>query len=141
MLEILLVVAAIGILAGIVIVAINPGKQLGATKNAQRMSNVNTILNAVYQYAIDNAGTLPTTITASDAEICVTGTLPATCVTDSFIDLSVLTANEEYLTAIPTDPTGATVTGTGYTIKATGNGRVTVSAPSAEGGATITVTR
>jgi len=50
LIEILLVVAAIGILAGIVILAINPAKQLGQTRNAQRKSDVNTILNGVYEY-------------------------------------------------------------------------------------------
>ena len=47
LIEILLVVAAIAILAGIVILAINPNKQLGDTRNSQRRADVNTILNAV----------------------------------------------------------------------------------------------
>ena len=60
LLEILLVVGIISILAGIVILAINPTKQLGDTRNAQRRSDVLTILNAVYQYSIDNSGSIPT---------------------------------------------------------------------------------
>ncbi len=62
LIEILLVVAAIAILAGIVILAINPGKQLGETRNAQRRSDVTTILNGVYQYSIDT-GAVPSAIT------------------------------------------------------------------------------
>jgi len=136
LLEILLVVAAIAILAGIVILAINPSKQLGDTKNAARKADVTTILNAVYQYSIDNSGNIPTAITSSSTEICAS----TTC-TD-LIDLAVLTTNEKYLTAIPVDPSGGVnANGTGYAVSMSTNGRITVSALKAEQGATISATR
>ncbi len=136
LLEILLVVAVIGILASIVIIAINPNKQLGDARNAQRRADVNAILNAVYQYTIDNTGTLPASITTTSTAVCKTG---GTCT--SLIDLSVLTASEKYLTAMPFDPTTSTTNSTGYNILKTANGRITVTAPGAEQGATISITR
>lgn len=143
LIEILLVVAAIGILAGIVILAINPNKQLGDTRNAQRRSDVTTILNAAYQYAIDNNGTVPSGITngtvcgVATQEICKTG---GTCTGIS--DLSTLTLNAKYLVSIPFDPTGASTNGAGYEIfKNTTTNRITVCAPDAEQSATISVTR
>jgi prepilin-type N-terminal cleavage/methylation domain-containing protein len=137
LLEILLVVAAIAILAGIIIIAINPGKQLAETKNAQRRIDTNTIINAVYQYSIDNNGALPATITTTPTEICKTGATPCT----GFVDLGVLTLNEKYLVSLPNDPTGATAKGTGYQISKDTYGRITVAAPKAEAGATIKVKR
>ena len=123
-------------MAGIVIIAINPTKQLGDTRNAQRRADVNTILNAVYQYSIDNNGSLPSTITTAVTAVCQAA--PCT----SLIDLSVLTASEKYLTAIPHDPLLTATTGTaGYTIVKSANGRITVAAPSAEQSAVISVTR
>lgn len=142
LLEILLVVAAIAILAGIVIVAINPAKQLGDTRNAQRRVDINTILSAIYQYALDTSGTLPVGIAESATcsgttnEICKTG---GTCA--GLLDLSVLTANQKYLTAMPFDPSSATTNSTKYLAVKSANGRVTVCAPSAEQSATISVTR
>ena len=143
LLEILLVVAAIAILAGIVIIAINPTKQLGETRNAQRRSDVNTILNAVYQYSLDNSGSLPSTIpggtcsTTAAAEICKTGAASCT----SLVDLTDLTTSSKYIVSIPSDPTGATTNGAGYHVVTTTNSRVTVCAPDAEQSASINVTR
>jgi len=134
LIELLLVIGIIAILAAIVIVAINPTKQLGDARNAQRRSDVNTVLNAVYQYAIDHNGSLPSGIPTTTAkEICVTGA--ASC--DGGVDLDVLTGS--YLVKIPADPQ-ATGTGTDYTIVKDANNRITVAAPAAEN-TTITVTR
>ena len=135
LLEVLLVVAMIAILAGIVILAINPNKQLGETRNDQRRSDVNTILSAVYQYSIDS-GSLPSTITTTQTEICKTG---GTCT--GLISLSDLTASGKYLVSMPIDPTGSSTNGAGYEIKKDSNNRVTVVAPDAEQSATISVTR
>lgn len=131
-----MVVAIIGILAAIVILAINPNKQLGDARNAQRRVDVNTILNGVYQYTIDNNGVMPAAITASSSAICKTG---GTCT--GLVDLSVLTTNEKYLVSIPFDPSTATVNSTNYFILKDANNRVTVSAPGAENGAIVSVTR
>lgn len=140
LLEILLVVAAISILAGIVILAINPAKQLAETRNAQRRVDVNTIINGIYQYALDNNGSFPSgiredaTCANADDEICKTG---EKC---SGTDLSGLTTNAKYLVAIPTDPS-ATGTGSGYDVRKLDNRRIEVCAPNAENDATISVTR
>ena len=137
LLEILLVVAAIAILAGIVIIAINPSKQLGDTRNVQRRADVTTILNGVYQYAIDNNGVLPTTITPTSTEICAT----AIAICGSLIDLSVVTANEKYILSIPIEPQKTNASGTGYLINRTADNRVRVEAQFEEQGAVISVTR
>jgi type IV pilus assembly protein PilA len=134
--EVLLVIAIIAILASIVIMAINPPRNISSANNAQRWSNVNTILNAVHQYAIDNRGQIPSTITTVSTEICKTG---ASCA--GLIDLSVLTDQERYVLKIPTDPTSASANGTGYFVNKDAYGRVTVNAPFAEIGDTITVSR
>ncbi|MCX6713801.1 MAG: type II secretion system protein, partial [Candidatus Vogelbacteria bacterium] len=137
LIEILLVVAAISILAGIVILAINPTKQLGDTRNAQRRADVTTILNAVYQYALDNNGTIPSSITTTQTEVCKT--TGSAC--SGLADLGVLTTNEKYIVSMPSDPSGATTNGAGYEILRTGNNRVTVVAPHAESGQIISVSR
>lgn len=136
LLEILLVVAIIAILAAIVIIAINPNKQLSDSRNSARWSDVNTILNAVYQYSIDTNGTVPSTISTSLMEICKTG---GAC--SGYIDLSALTDDGTYLTAIPIDPLSSSANGTGYYIQKTANNRIRVLADFAENNETIEATK
>ena len=141
LLEILLVVAAIAILAGIVIVAINPGQQLGETRNAQRRVDVRTISEAIAQYYLKE-GSYPTTFetgttcgNADEQEICKTGASPC------YTDLSELTNNATYLPSIPVDPQ-AQSTGSGYyVVRNTTTNRIIVCAPGAELGDTISITR
>ena len=160
LLEILLVIAAIGILAAIVLVAINPNRQLAQARNAQRRSDVNTILNAVYQKIIDDATNNVTTggmnATLADGTVYVlgtglisanvTGVTPATtCGTFTGgspaatvnVDLtSQLVPN--YVGAIPFDPQSGNAACTGYTItQVATEGRVTVTAPKTELGASV----
>jgi hypothetical protein len=124
-------------------VAINPTKQLGETRNAQRRADVSTIIKAVYQYYIDT-GNLPANITTNavcdntPAKQLCKSTATGTCSTGT--DASVVTASEKYLTAFPTDPSGVSANGTGYYIVKSANSRVTVCAPSAEQSATISAT-
>ncbi|MDP1689180.1 MAG: prepilin-type N-terminal cleavage/methylation domain-containing protein [bacterium] len=149
LLEILLVVAAIGILAGIVILAINPGKQLGDTRNAQRRVDVNTLLNAVYQYSLDNNGNFPGAIDNSTTTIQVLGTAVSGCnctatttVTSTFACADISSSLvPTYLVDIPRDPKTGSSTNANYFINKRGDGRIMVGSCSPEQSATINVTR
>jgi prepilin-type N-terminal cleavage/methylation domain-containing protein len=136
LLEILLVVAAIAILAGIVIVAINPGQQLAETRDVQRRSDVNAIANALVQYYIKN-GDYPDNLESSDSEGCKPyDESYGICAEDESCsdgsDLSAL-SSDDYITAIPSDPSVEDVSYSGYSaFEIESSSRVKVCAPLAE---------
>lgn len=142
LLELLVVIGIIGILAAIVIVAINPGRQFAQARNAQRWNDVNATLNAIHQYAVDNNGTIPAAITATPTNIGSGG---------GDIDLCESLVGEvsgiSYITAIPTDPevgsyTDCSTYSTGYDVsKNVITGRVIIDAPSSELTTSIKVER
>jgi prepilin-type N-terminal cleavage/methylation domain-containing protein len=142
LLEILLVIGIIAVLAGIVIIAINPSKTLATVRNTERKSDLKQIDSALSQYYIDN-NEYPTSLTSiSDlTEICDTGAstssseLTSTCDTAGLINLSELVPT--YLTAIPKDPSATTTSHAGYKVIRTGR-KIGLSAP-AELGQTITI--
>lgn len=141
LIEILLVVAAIVILAGIVVASVNPGRQLGKTRDADRNVAVDDIASAIQEYQLDNnefPSTLPSSGQCSDDanEICKTGATS----TSGCIDLSADLV-DTYMPKMPVDlQATSSENGTGYHAVATSSSRVTVCAPLAEDG-TISTTK
>lgn len=141
LIELLIVIGIIAILAGIVIIAVNPTKQFGEANDAQRTSDVNAILNAIGQYGVDNRGDVPSFLTATAQPML------SIAASGSGYDLcDELTP--DYITAMPFDPTltGAHFTScadynTGYNASITTDGRITVTAPGAEQTDSISITR
>ena len=139
LIELLLVIAIITILAAIVIIALNTQRNIASANNAQRWSDVNTTLNAIHQYSIDNNGILPATIPGGPSGVEICRTDATSCV--GLIDLSALTFQERYVLSLPLDPTSASSNGTGYFVYKTTYDRVFVTAPFAQLGMTIDVGR
>jgi prepilin-type N-terminal cleavage/methylation domain-containing protein len=144
LIEVLLVIAILAILATIVIIAINPSKQLGESQNAQRRNDVKAILDAVYQYALDNNGQFPAGIDGpGNAEECI-GSTNIICTEGTNcgnVSLDELVLDDKYMVDIPSDPTAGDSEYTGYYIVQTSRNRISVCAPSAYGGEVIMVTR
>lgn len=139
LIELLLVIGILVILISATIIAINPVRQFAQANNATRFSNVTTLMNAVYQNIVDNAGQFdcPTSIPA-------TATIVGSGVGEvNLHDCLVPT----YLSTIPFDPqngdyTSSTDYSSGYTIlQDSTTGRITIAAPSAQLGENISLTR
>ena len=158
LIEILIVIGLIAILATVVLVAVNPARQFAQGRNSQRISNVNTILNAIGQRVADNKGLFPV-VAGCDALTAGTvytigkgsGTFhaPAT----ALIDMSCIVPT--YIAAqLPVDPkigiwTDATTYNTQYNVSVDAVGRFTLCSeeaaaafePALSGSAAICVTR
>jgi prepilin-type N-terminal cleavage/methylation domain-containing protein len=134
LIEILVVIGMIGILASTVLVAINPLHQFAQARNTQRVSNVQTILNAIGNRVADFKGNFPGG-SGCGLEIPQTATAMATTKFD--IRPCLVPA---YVSELPIDPTTGTNSctndlcsggayDTGYTVSISPSHRVTVCAP------------
>ncbi len=94
LIELLIVIGIIAILAGVVVLALNPREQLETYRNAQRWSDMNILVNGIYTRVIEEGGEFPDCIAENEGE---------------FIDASE--CEEElvgggYVSEIPSDPQG-----------------------------------
>lgn len=96
LLEVLLVIATIGILAAIVIVAINPNRQLSQVRDTERQSDVNAWSKAMEQVLIDQ-GEYSAGITNQYQPVC------NDVVTAACVDLSGDLVSA-YVADVPEDP-------------------------------------
>ncbi len=145
LIELLVVIGILAVLLAITLIAINPARQFSQANNTQRSSDVNAILNAVWQYGVENNGDLTALgLPVAPAAPAVIGDDTAGGQIDLCPDIA-----PTFIAQIPVDPQDGTWVDctnydSAYTIVQTdaANGsRVTVSAPSAENGAVISVTR
>jgi len=150
--ELIIVIAVIAVLAGAIFVAIDPARRLHEARNAQRWSDVTTMLDAVVKYQADNSGTHLTAIanmtadryviigtTEDDQTLCAEETSAAdACAngtggggTTDCIDLSDLGSN--YLATVPYDPLNGSAADTSYYIGKDSNGAITIGSCDEEG--------
>jgi hypothetical protein len=108
-------------------------------RNAQRTSDINSILNAIHMYQIDNYGDYPDGIKYSSNSHYYINNVSADLCSDIVPD---------YLDRLPIDPTyesgkyeGCSNYDIGYAVRRDASGRISVSAPNAELGEDITVVR
>ncbi len=140
LIEILVVIGIIAVLAAIVIIAINPARQFAQARESQRVSNVDSILDAIGQNIADNKGvfTCPSyALTASSTDI--TGASGGADIRPCIVPI--------YMPELPVDPTdgkntcasgqaACTTYDTRYTVAEDLAGRIMVCAP---GGAELAI--
>lgn len=134
LIELLIVIAILTVLFALTIIAVNPVRQFAQADDTQRRSDINAILNAIYQYAADNRGTLPAFINSTSTQQIgdSTGSCAVTCgaVTTEAACLNLApTLVSTYLSEIPHDPDQPNASTTRYAVtRSANNNRITITA-------------
>jgi len=160
--ELLMAIAIVGVLAGLVIVAINPTKQMADARNTQRKFDVHSILNAFGQFSVDSGGVFQPkkvdgvlliagcTVGLTPKNLCKPttqhGTDPGMCGDPNILCIFSRHLTGAYIANVPHDPWDAEDTiveqaTVDYLVSSQAPGRFRVDAPSAEGGASINAMR
>lgn len=129
--ELLVVIGILAILTAVVLVAVNPGRQLAQARNTERQAEINAMLTAITAYMADpvNNGQPPSAITG----VCPTMQAIGTAVGNA--DLTATGPDglaPTYIADIPEDPTTGTDQDTGYDVCVGTANRITIEAPDTE---------
>jgi len=132
LIEVLVVIGIIAVLAGIVLVAVNPARQFKLARDSQRTSNITAILSAIGQNISEHKGqfvcnggpmNFPPATTTIRHDSSGTGVHIAACLVPN------------YISSLPFDPSSSTASyssveeyNTEYGIFEDGSGRITVTA-------------
>jgi general secretion pathway protein G len=144
LIEILLVVALIGILASTLVISVNPARQFAKARDTKRESDLYGILSAITQYAAEHSGNLPDTDGDPD-----TDSFPTTqvCIGSGGGCFNLAAAGDDgdtmvpvYMPQMPMDPKTGTPADTDYLIYVDANNRLVASA-SGETQTWISITR
>ena len=132
LMELILVMAILGILFTTLVVGLNPARQLAKARDTQRETDLFELLSVVYQYSSEHSGELPDT----DGDPA-TSNFPtsSTCIGTGVGCFNLGAAGEtgetvvpEYLAKMPKDPKTGTGADTGYTIYVDENNHLIASA-------------
>ncbi len=143
LIELIIVVAIIGLLAASAFVAVNPGKRVGDASDAKRWADITAIADAIAHYSVDNNGDLPSGVSgaAADLEYMITVAGGANSTTDA--DCATITTAEDrrniatgivptYIPTMPRDPditkAEAESDGIGYYLVKDSEGRIKIGA-------------
>jgi len=121
LIELLVVIVIIGIIAGAVLVAINPAQLTAKARDSKRMNDISTVRDGINLALADQEITLVDTLgpkvqpaIAADPNSALTSCLGDPCVTVGWVEVVVPTGKtgiSKYLPALPLDPS-STVIGT-----------------------------
>lgn len=135
LIEALLVIAIISMLTTTSLFYLKPMDNMSKAKDSQRRTDVQTILNAIHQYALDHRGNFPVCIDDLFRNICAGKDCSGVSQSCNLYPIV-----GKYIVAIPVDPGGPDGNDSNYDVQMQG-GRITVRAPEAEKTQVIQATR
>lgn len=100
--ELLVVMGIIAILSAIILVAANPSRQFASARDTIRINDIYQLINAVYEYSIENNGSYPPSITSTPTDVGTSG-----------LNLAAYLV-QTHIPRIPQDPTSGTQAITQY---------------------------